>query len=91
VEFVAPAGDRLVADPQQRPDLAEAFPRVEGGENGGYRAVLRHETFAPNGDWDFTIRALRGPDEIFSCRIRRNGAVNGRLQAATWSGETLQA
>jgi glutamate-1-semialdehyde aminotransferase len=91
VEFVAPAGDRLVADSQQRPDLAEAFPRVEGGENGGYRAVLPHETFAPNGDWDFTIRALRGPDEIFSCRIRRNGATNGRLQAATWSDETLQA
>jgi hypothetical protein len=90
VEFVAPGGDRLVADPQLRPDLADAFPQVEGGENGGWGALLPRDTFAPNGDWDFTIRALRGADEVFVCSISRTDAMNGRLNPARWSGESLQ-
>jgi hypothetical protein len=91
VEFVSPAGEHLVAEPQLRQDLAEAFPQVEGSENGGYRAILPRATFAPNGEWKVTIRALQGREEIFRCNVRRREQDPRALVEPRWSGRQLEA
>jgi hypothetical protein len=90
VEFVAPTGKKLVAEPELRPDLGKAFPEIAGSENGGYRAVLPRAMFAPNGEWNLRIRALRGADEVFSCSIRRGESANGSLKSPRWSGQALE-
>jgi hypothetical protein len=91
VEFVSPSGEHLIADPQIRQDLVEAFPQIEGCENGGYQAVLPRATFAPNGEWEVTIRALQGPEEIFRCNVRRREQDPRALVEPRWSGRQLEA
>ena len=89
VEFVSATGERLVAEPEKRPDLRTAFPQIDGSENGGYRASLPKQVFGQNGTWDITIRGQRGAETVFSCRIKREHEPARALRAPHWSGDTM--
>lgn len=89
VEFVSATGERLVAEPEKRPDLRTAFPQIDGSENGGYRVSLPKQVFGQNGTWDITIRGQRDAETVFSCRIKREHEPARALRAPHWSGDTM--
>ncbi len=90
VEFVSTAGERVVAEPDRRPDLESAFPQIEGSENGGYRALLPRGVFTDNGAWDFTMNARRGAKSVFSCRVKRERPASPNTPAPRWSDDILR-
>jgi hypothetical protein len=69
VEVVARAGMVEVADRTERPDLAQGFPDVPNANQGGFAAHLSANSFAPDGAYDFVIRARRGDQVVFLSRI----------------------
>lgn len=71
IEAVAPSGEIRPARRLERPDVAEAFPEVAGAAASGFTFTLPATIFAPEGAYDFTIRARGGADTAFSCRIVR--------------------
>ena len=86
IELVAPGGEIVLADPAERSDLAEAFPAVAGAGEAGFFATLPVTVFAPSGDFEFEIRARRGSEIRFRCRVTR-----GRDRGATHPGPSLEA
>ena len=72
IELASDTGEVVVASPVDRPDLATAFPQVEGAEGAGFSATLPARTFAREGNYEFTLRARKGNDVVFSSRVVRN-------------------
>ncbi len=72
IEAVATGGEVRSARQVGRPDVAEQFPKVRNAEAGGFSLTLPASVFAPDGDYDFTLRARRRARTAFRCRIVRS-------------------
>jgi glutamate-1-semialdehyde 2,1-aminomutase len=71
IEFSGPEGGRRDARFHPRPDLAEAFPGVEGADMCGFHVTLPASLFAHEGQYDFKMVAKRGDRPAFRCRVIR--------------------
>jgi acetylornithine/succinyldiaminopimelate/putrescine aminotransferase len=89
VEFVAGSGETRTAATMVRADLAQMLRSVPGAERGGFTITLPAYVFAQNGDYEFTLRALRGDKVMFACPIvrPREQHESGILHAPRWSSE----
>jgi glutamate-1-semialdehyde 2,1-aminomutase len=72
IEAVGGGGEVRRARQVGRPDVAEAFPNVDNAVASGFKIVLPASVFAPDGDYDFTLRARRRARTAFHCRIVRS-------------------
>jgi glutamate-1-semialdehyde aminotransferase len=77
VEFVAPGGDTLLAEPVERPGVARAHPSVPDAASSGYAAFLSRDAFQRNGAWEFDLRARRGETVVFECSVARRVRPDG--------------
>jgi glutamate-1-semialdehyde 2,1-aminomutase len=71
VEFVAPDGQVVTAERPKRPDVADFYGGATGAENSGFAGVLPADVFAHDDEYEFTLRAWRGGDVAFACRMLR--------------------
>jgi glutamate-1-semialdehyde 2,1-aminomutase len=83
IEVVSPGGATRQARHVERPDVADVFTRVRNASASGFAVTLPATIFAPEGAYDFTIRARRRARTSFRCRIvrRRGGLAEPRLEA----------
>jgi glutamate-1-semialdehyde 2,1-aminomutase len=81
IEVLGPNGEVRIARQVLRPDVAEVFPKVSNAELGGFQLILPATIFAPDGDYEFTIRARRRARMAFKLRM-----VRSRKAAPTASG-----
>jgi glutamate-1-semialdehyde 2,1-aminomutase len=72
IEVVGPGGEVRLARQVGRPDVAEAFPKVSNAEASGFHLTLPATVFAPEGDYDFTLRARRRARTAFRCHVVRS-------------------
>jgi len=71
IEIVASDGSRVLAEPVSRPELSELSPRVANADEGGYKATLPADPFAPDGIWFFVISAKLDSVVEFRCHVRQ--------------------
>jgi glutamate-1-semialdehyde 2,1-aminomutase len=72
VEAVAPGGAVRQARHLERQDVADTFSGVHNAAASGFAVTLPATVFAPEGVYDFTIRARRRARTSFRCRIVRS-------------------
>ena len=71
IEAVAADGTAVSATAVPRPDVAESFPDVPGADAAGFALSVPADKFAPDGDYEFTLRARQGDEPRFECRVVR--------------------
>jgi radical SAM protein with 4Fe4S-binding SPASM domain len=89
IELVSDTGEVVVAAAVDRPDLANAFPQVEGAQGAGFSATLPASTFAREGNYEFTLRAREGNDVVFSGRVVRNPGRRSPIDGPRFDGQVL--
>jgi hypothetical protein len=72
VEFLNSRGEAVVAEQRSRPDVAEAFPHVEGAELSGYAVKLPAPMPSAPGDWEYLLVARRRGEDVFRCPLVRH-------------------
>jgi acetylornithine/succinyldiaminopimelate/putrescine aminotransferase len=89
VEFVAKNGEARAAGIMRRAELAQVFQSVPNAEDGGFTVTIPAYLFAPEGDYEFTLRARRGDHVMFDCPIvrRHEEHHSGTLHSPRWSSE----
>ena len=71
IEAVSRTGATVTAVGEPRPDLPEAHPGVPGAETGGFNISLPADEFSEQGNYEFTLRALKDARVVFSLRAVR--------------------
>ena len=76
VEFVSEDGHVVSAVIQQRPDIADGFPKIESAVNSGFGGVLPDEFFWRKDRYKFAIIAKRNNRVEFRCNVTCRGGQN---------------
>ena len=71
VEAVTDEGEAIAATTVPRPDVAQAHAAVPGAGAAGFSLSLAERRFTPEGHYRFALRARRGDEVVFECRIVR--------------------
>jgi glutamate-1-semialdehyde 2,1-aminomutase len=87
VEAVAEGGAVRRAVISERPDVAEAFPAIDGAARSGFELALDAPAFRAGGRYAFTLRAVRDEDEVFRCRVDRWQGGRSDAPPPHWSSE----
>jgi glutamate-1-semialdehyde 2,1-aminomutase len=71
IEAVSATGTTVTAVGERRPDLPDSHPDVPGAETGGFNISLPAGEFSEQGDYEFTLRALKDGREVFALHAVR--------------------
>lgn len=92
VEFVAADGEVLKAERQERPDVATLYKEASGAERSGFAGVLPASAFVRGDEYEFSLRAWKGDELMFDCRVLRprDEARSVTLRNGQFAGRALQ-